>query len=97
MLKQLPDTEKFALKSQMRRAVLSILANIAESEGTFPKKSKINFLYIARGSLFELKSYLLAIRSVYPDVNMSDNVMSKIDILHYIINKTIKRISTTFR
>lgn len=43
---------------QLTRAIDSIGANIAESYGRFHYGEKINFLYYARGSLFETKYWL---------------------------------------
>ena len=53
-----PDIEKFALASQLRRAVSSIPANIAEGKARGTTKSFINFLSIADGSLAELDTHL---------------------------------------
>lgn len=44
----LPDTEKYGLVSQMRRAVVSILANIVEGYGRKTKNDKLHFYIIAR-------------------------------------------------
>lgn len=54
-----PSSEKFGLVSQLRAAVVSIAANIAEGFGRYHLKDKINFFYNARGSLLEVKSHLL--------------------------------------
>ena len=43
---------------QLTRAVDSVGANIAESYGRFHFGDKINFLYYARGSLFETKYWI---------------------------------------
>ena len=62
----LPDTEKFGLTSQMRRAAVSIPSNIAEGAGRKGNKECIQFLYVAIGSLSELETqYLIAIRLEY--------------------------------
>jgi four helix bundle protein len=53
--------DKFAkdvVGKQLTRAADSIGANIAESYGRFHYGDKINFLYYARGSLFETKYWL---------------------------------------
>jgi four helix bundle protein len=54
-----PKDELFGLTSQIRRAVCSIGANIAEGFGRFHYKDRLNFLFTARGSLFEVKHFLL--------------------------------------
>jgi len=58
VVKQLPADEKFALGSQIRRAAVSITANIAEGSGRNSLKEKINFIGIAFGSLMEVFSEL---------------------------------------
>jgi len=47
------DRKHFRLIEQLESAVTSIAMNIAEGKGRFSKKEFIQFLYIARGSLFE--------------------------------------------
>lgn len=54
-----PSEEKFGLVSQMRRAAVSIPANIAEGFKKRSLKDKSNFYNIAQGSLEELKYYLI--------------------------------------
>lgn len=54
-----PKEETYNLISQMRRAVLSVEANIAEAFGRFHFLDKVNFYLNARGSLEELKSHLI--------------------------------------
>lgn len=57
--KDFPAEEKFGLVSDMRRAVNSILHNIAEGFGRYEPRDKTRFYKISRGSCFELMSQLL--------------------------------------
>jgi four helix bundle protein len=55
---RLPDSERFGLQSQMRRAAVSIPSNIAEGFGRESTPELIRFLRVSRGSLFELRTQL---------------------------------------
>lgn len=54
-----PKTEVYGLASQMRRAAVSVPANIAEGFGRSSRPDKSRMLNIAQGSLDELRYYLL--------------------------------------
>lgn len=56
--KTFPKSELFSLTDQLRRAVTSIGANIAEGFGRQYQKEKIQYLYQSRGSLYEVKHFL---------------------------------------
>jgi four helix bundle protein len=58
VLPLLPAEEKWVLAQQLRRAVQSISANIAEGYGRFYYQEGIRFCYLARGSLEETFSHL---------------------------------------
>ncbi len=57
--KKLPKEEKFVLTDQMKRAAISVTANIAEGFGRYHYKENIQFLRMARGSLYELLDHLI--------------------------------------
>jgi len=54
LLEKLPQNKHIRLISQMEAAVTSPAQNIAEGKGRQYKKEFIQFLYIARGSVFEV-------------------------------------------
>jgi four helix bundle protein len=60
----LPLEERFAMAGQMRRAVQSVPANIAEAYGRFHYPDAIRFCHIARGSLEECLSHVLVAHHV---------------------------------
>lgn len=49
-----PDKEKFGLSSQIQRAVVSIVSNIAEGVSRNSVKEQIRFIEVAYGSLMEV-------------------------------------------
>ena len=55
-----PKVELFNLTSQIKRAALSVPANIAEAQGRYHDAETIHFLYNARGSAEEVRSHLIA-------------------------------------
>jgi four helix bundle protein len=56
--KKIPKEETFGITSQIRRSSISIPSNIAEGCGRSSTKETIHFLFIARGSLYELETQL---------------------------------------
>lgn len=58
----LPAEEKYGIESQLKRAVVSVPANIAEGCRRKHTKELIQFLNIALGSLSEVRYYLLLCR-----------------------------------
>ena len=60
--KSFPKEELYGITSQLRRAVVSVPANIAEGASREHKKEYLRFLYIARGSIGETE-YLLHLSS----------------------------------
>lgn len=65
-----PETERFGLTSQMRRAAVSISSNIAEGSARKGNKELLQFINIALGSLAELETqYIIAQRLTYIEPN----------------------------
>ncbi|MGA7794753.1 MAG: four helix bundle protein [Candidatus Acidiferrales bacterium] len=57
--KQIPQSEIYGLISQIRRAAVSIPANVAEGQGRKTLGEYIQHLSIANGSLKELETHLM--------------------------------------
>jgi four helix bundle protein len=55
----LPSKENFAMGFQIRKSAISIPSNIAEGCGRNTTKDTLQFLYIARGSLYEVETQLI--------------------------------------
>ena len=77
---QWEDFPKDVVGKQMARSTDSIGANIAESFGRFNFGEKLQFLYYARGSLFETKYWLNRARA--------RELMSSSDIQEYVTSLT---------
>jgi four helix bundle protein len=87
MTSQFPDTEKFAMISQIRRAALSVHLNIAEGCSRKSKADRKRFYEIARGSLIEIDTAIgIAYKLDYAS-------MEKLKPFGEIIIKTFKVLS----
>lgn len=60
----MPKAELYAMTSQIRRAAVSIPANIAEGYGRNHRAEYVQFLGIANGSLCELQTILILAESI---------------------------------
>ena len=88
-----PQSELYSLTSQMRRAAVSVPANIAEGLGRDSAKELLRFLVIARGSLTELDTYLVLTRELGYATNteQADNQIDRVfGLLGGLINSRKK-------
>lgn len=90
VVKDFPREEDFGLKSQMRRAVISVLSNIAEGLTRATKGDKLRFLNIVRASLSELDaqlevSALLGYLSEQQKLEVDENMTSVEQLLSGLI------------
>lgn len=63
--KNLPESEKFGLISQVQRCAISIPSNIAEGSGRTSNKEFNHFLKIAISSSYELETQLILANELY--------------------------------
>ncbi|MBW8014715.1 MAG: four helix bundle protein [Planctomycetes bacterium] len=77
-----PKNEIYGLTSQLRRAAVSIPANIAEGFGKKSIKDKMRYLNISQGSLEECRYYLILAKDLgYCDTNMEMAVLEEVSKL----------------
>lgn len=82
-----PIEERFALSSQLKRAVVSVPSNIAEGSGRASTKEKIHFLEIAYGSLIEVYCQLqLAVDLNYLSEEKFNEMKNKISSISKMLS-----------
>lgn len=89
---KLPDSEKFGLTNQMRRAAVSIPANIAEGASRKSEKEFCHFLHIAIGSGFELETLMLVCVDLsYLTKEDTNDYLTELEELLKMINSFISK------
>ncbi len=77
-----PSDERFGLTNQLRRAAVSIAANIAEGSGRQSERDFVRFIEIAYGSLLEVVSHLkISERQEFIGTEAMDSLLDSADQL----------------
>jgi four helix bundle protein len=96
--KDFPKTEQFGLTSQLRRAAVSVAANIAEGAARNKDKQLVQFLYISLGSQSEVETLILLSFSFgYITEKSRDELLENLTkcmklthgLIKYLRNKTV--------
>jgi len=94
MTQSFPRKEDYGVTSQLRRAALSVSANIAEAFGRYHHADKLNFYYNSRGSLAETLSHLMyCLRIGY----IPKEQFEQLDSLGQTVWKELNRVIATLR
>ncbi len=87
LTKNFPKDELFGLTNQVRRCAISIPSNIAEGCGRNTPKGTLVFLYISRGSLFELETqFYLALDQEYINEENFKIIIEEIQTCKKLLN-----------
>ena len=88
-----PKAEMFGLTSQLRRAAVSVPANIVEGAARHSDGEFVHFLNIAYGSLAEVRYFLdLALRLGFLEVDVQAPLAAKADEASRMLNGLMKSV-----
>lgn len=86
-----PKHELFALTSQIRRAAISVSANLVEGFRRQSIKDSINFYNMSDASLEELKYHLLLLKDLnYININEYNTIMNKAEEVGKLLTKWLQ-------
>lgn len=89
--KNFPREEEFGLKSQLRRAAVSVPSNIAEGLTRKTNGDKLHFLNIAQGSLSEIDAQLeISLRLSFIDEQTCNNVTNALVEVEKLLSGLIR-------
>lgn len=92
LTKTFPKSETYSLVDQMRRAAASITANIAEGFGRQTYREKLQYYYMAQGSLIELKNFILIAKDVnYLNKNDFNSLVEQANLTHKLLQGLIQK------
>lgn len=88
--------EIFGLTSQLRRAAISVVANIVEGRGKSTDNDFLKFLFISNGSLNECQCYFeLALALNFINQEQFNLIDSKCKEVGFLLHKMIKGIKAS--
>lgn len=94
--KSFPKEELFGLTSQLRRAAVSIAANIAEGYRKNGVPDKLRMFNIAQGSLEECRYYIILAKDIdYIKKEQQDLLSEKLQESSFLLNKYCEAIKST--
>ena len=92
LTKNFPQEEIFGLVSQMRRAAVSITSNVAEGFSRQSYKEKLQFYYVALGSLTEIQNQFLIAKDLgYFNQIEFNKVADQAISIHKLLNAFISK------
>lgn len=92
LTKYFPKSERFSLTDQIQRAVVSITSNIAEGFGRQTMKEKVQFYYLAQGSLVEVKNQLIIAKDVnYISDEVFTEAIDQANLAHQLLQGLIQK------
>jgi four helix bundle protein len=95
LAEKFPKSEVFGLTSQLKRAVVSIPANIAEGQGAGTKPQFARYCDIAKGSLSEVEYYLVLAKDLEyitsEEYKEAESLRSEVGFMLYRLIASIKK------
>jgi four helix bundle protein len=94
LTKSFPDSERFGLTNQLRRAAVSVASNIAEGHGRSTRGEYIQFLGHARGSVCEVETQLVIARGLgfgsTEDLGTSEDLCKRVGSMLRVLLKRLR-------
>lgn len=89
--RRFPKEETCGLSSQVRRAAISVVSNIAEGCGRGTSASSISFFFYARGSMYEMETQLMVACDLgYTTESQLNDILRRITMCKKLLNGLIR-------
>jgi four helix bundle protein len=88
MSKCFPKEEAYGIQGQIRRAAVSIPANISEGASRNTRREYIQFLYIALGSASEVETHLIVAQRI-GFLSATDEALDNVENIKKMLNGLI--------